>query len=181
MVSAPLSPTSAPSDFFLAGGCGLGKTVGGADDNVSLSHSPSRGSSSETKKCTAKYLSFSSDICKLTFEGFKSMFALKAYEDQYSKFIFDMERADEEPLCGCATAIPVYLFYYFILTTSNFSTPTKKATFSINYVCLSVFLPTCVWYRMTLYHKIQQVLRSVILPLLTSSRCSWRYTYLIGL
>ena len=41
------------------------------------------------------------------------MFALKAYEDQFSKFKFDMERVEEEPLCGCATAFPTYLFYYF--------------------------------------------------------------------
>ena len=74
-------------------------------------------------------------------------------------------------MCHCYS----HLFILLLYSTSNFSTPTKKATFLINYVCLSVFLPTCVWYRMTLYHKIQQVLRSVILPLLTSSRCSWRY------
>lgn len=45
-VSDPLSPTSVPSDFFLDGGCGLSEVTGGVEDNVSRSHSPSKGSSS---------------------------------------------------------------------------------------------------------------------------------------
>jgi len=45
-VSDPLSPTSVPSDFFLDGGCGLTEVIGGVEDNVSRSHSPSKGSSS---------------------------------------------------------------------------------------------------------------------------------------
>ena len=31
-----------------------------------------------------------------------------------SKFKFDLETVDKEPLCGCATQIPVYLFAYFM-------------------------------------------------------------------
>lgn len=45
-VSDPLSPTSVSSDFFLDGGCGLSEMTGGVEDNVSRSHSPSKGSSS---------------------------------------------------------------------------------------------------------------------------------------
>ena len=58
------------------------------------------------------------------------MFALKAYmyEDKFSKFKFDMERVEEEPLCGCATAIPLYLSYYFIVHVT-FQLPPKRLHF----------------------------------------------------
>ena len=47
------------------------------------------------------------------FSGYSS-FAPSA-KTNISKLNFDLETVDEEPLCGCATEIPIYLLFIYII------------------------------------------------------------------
>ena len=44
-------------------------------------------------------------------EGFSSG-TPPSTQTNISKFKFDLETVEEEPLCGCATENPIYLFIY---------------------------------------------------------------------